>query len=651
MGIGSLSYWDRSFSMADVGRQSQYRGLDWSFDVGADAAGNPGKDFQLIYSATKIGAGVYKLIFTGRATVTTGGAGNVQSVVYDAASNSTSADIVLPGEVTGNVWLMFKDTYRTSKSTKGDGVRNIRLWRPGYATNGADIFTTEFVGAVKKFSLLRTMDLVRANTNPQKTWGERTKPDFFGTTGDNGQSWELLVALANATERDIWLTIPVRADDDYIRKLAQLVKYGSNGDMPYTSVQASPMYSPLKAGLRVYVEYGNEIWNSGPAFKGFGWALQFANANKLDTTHPIAFDGPQADQYTALRRWVAYRSSFVSLTFRDVFGDTAMMTTVRPILASQAGNGNAYLSTALRWAQSFYGQVRQTAPTNAVVRKPGDLWYGGGGAAYYDASVDPKDTNASTMSSYFASLPTPTFAQNSVIDSIWTHAYGLKYVAYEGGPGPGGSSLGSVAGAALSPAFNNDPRMKDRMLIAQDIWDQAGGDELVYYVYSSSAPWSFTNELVQQVVSDTSSVKLQAIDAINAKAKPAVTLGNLAPGTISLKDPASQAIGSDAAGWALNGTVYLLRPSANNPYILLPIRTATAGNYQISFNIGGMTRGTVSLHVNGTGAGTITLSPNASDTATLSSKIAVTLPAGMSVLRLDSPKGSGDIFIKDVVVE
>ncbi|MES2583323.1 MAG: hypothetical protein V4627_11455 [Pseudomonadota bacterium] len=639
--------------MADVGRQAQARGLDWSYDAAVDADGNPGKDFQLAYSATKISAGTYKLSFSGRAVVTAGGAGSVQNAIYDAPSNTTRADLVLANDATGNMWLVFKDTYRSAASAKGDGVANIRLWRPGYATDGSAVFTTEFISAMKKFKVLRGMDFVSANTNAQVTWSERTKPGYFGQTGTKGQSWELLVALANATDRDVWINVPVKADDDYIRKLAQLVRFGSDGNLPYTSVQSKPVYAPLKAGLNVYVEYGNEIWNFGGGFMGYQWALELANANKSDPTHPIAFDGPQTDQYRAFRRWIAFRSASISLIFRETFGDAAMMSRVRPILAAQAGNANLILSMGLQWAQSFYGQVRQTAPLNSVVRKPSDLWYGGGGAAYYDGGVDPKDTNAATLDTYFANMPTPVFARNSIADSIWTRAFGLKYIAYEGGPGPGGSALGSISGAAISPTFNNDPRMKDRMLIAQDIWDQAGGDELVYYVYSSSAPWSFTNELVQQVVSDTGSVKLQAIDAINAKAKPPVTLGSMVPGTINLKNAASQVIASDPASWALSGTVYLLRPGAVNPspYVLVPIRVATAGTFKVSLNVGTRVTGTVALFVNGSSQGPISLAPDVSNTATVSSKVTVSLPAGLSVLRLDTPQASGDIFVRDVVVE
>lgn len=651
IGMTGLSYYDRSFAMTDVGRQAQVRGLDWSYNVLKDADGSPRQDFQLPYSSTKIAAGTYKLSFNGRATVSAGGAGTVQNAHFDPLQNLSTLDVVLPTDGIGNVWLVFRNTFRNSDSAKGDGISNIHLMRPGYSVGDSRLFTTEFIAAMQRFKLIRGMDFTSVNTNPQRSWSERTKPDFFGATGANGQSWELLVAMANASNRDIWLNVPARADDDYIQKLAQLVKFGSDGNLPYASAQAKPIYAPLKVGLKVYVEYGNELWNSAPGFMGFRWALEFANVYKADTTHPIAFDGAQTDQYLALRRWIAYRSAHTSLAFRDVFGDAAMMSSVRPILAGQAGNGNLFLSIGLQWAQAFYGQVRSAAPMNAVARKPSDIWYGGGGAAYYEGGIDPKDTSATTLDTYFASLPTPTFARLAIADSIWTHAYGLKYVAYEGGPGPGGSALGSIASSAISSAFNNDLRMKDRMLIAQDIWDQAGGDELVYYVYSGSAPWSFSNELVQQVVSDNTSVKLQAVDAINAKTRPPVTLGTLVPGAVHLKDPASQTLAKDGASWALNNTAYLLRPATLGTYLLVPIQTTMAGTYQISLKLGTQMAGTVAVHVNGASVGDIALSPDPVNTTAKSSKVSVALPAGLSVVRVDLPTGTQDIFVVDLVVQ
>ena len=80
----------------------------------------------------------------------------------------------------------------------------------------------------------------------------------------------------------MWLNVPAKANDEYIAKLAQLVKFGSDGDQPYTSAQDKPVFAPLNPGLKVYVEYGNELWNWAPGFQGYRWALEFANTYKGD---------------------------------------------------------------------------------------------------------------------------------------------------------------------------------------------------------------------------------------------------------------------------------------------------------------------------------------------------------------------------------
>ncbi|WP_211236124.1 hypothetical protein, partial [Comamonas badia] len=231
MNLPMLSYWDRSFAMADVVRQAQFRDMGWGTDVAPDTTGAPGHDFRLMFNSRTIGAGTYKLIFTGKADLSLGGVagGQVRNQAYDATSNRSTADVVLPQDVTGNTWLTFENTRRTAASTGADGVTQVHLWRPGYATDGSVLFTSEFITAMRKVQILRAMDMTSTNTNPTAHWSERTRPDFIGMTEAKGQSWELLVQLANATGRDLWINVPVKADDDYIAKLAQLFRYGSDG--------------------------------------------------------------------------------------------------------------------------------------------------------------------------------------------------------------------------------------------------------------------------------------------------------------------------------------------------------------------------------------------------------------------------------------
>lgn len=87
-----------------------------------------------------------------------------------------------------------------------------------------------------------------------------------------------MVALCNETQRDMWINVPHLATDDFITKLAQLIRYGSDGFDPYTSDQATPTYPPLATNLTVYVEFSNEIWSNGYSFPQGNWAQTQATA-------------------------------------------------------------------------------------------------------------------------------------------------------------------------------------------------------------------------------------------------------------------------------------------------------------------------------------------------------------------------------------
>ena len=639
IGITGLSYFDQSFAMVDAARQAQFRGHDWGA-VDVDALGFPTEDFKFIYSSNIISAGTYTLKVIGRADI-----GGVVNKVYDPGTNTTTAQLVIASNVEGNRWIDFTNTRRTSESVTADGISGIEFYRPGYATDGSVVFTTEFVEAMKQFSVIRTMDFASENSNGNEVWSDRTSIRSKGDVGSGGQSWELMVLMANAVQRDLWVTLPVKADDVYIDKLAKLFKYGSDGVEPYASTQVSPIYPPLDPGLKLYVEYGNEVWNSGPGFSGFHWALALANANRLDTEHPIAYDGEVTDQYLGLRRWIAYRSAHISLAFRTVFGDTDMMSRVRPIFSSQVGNANNYLRDGLMWADAFYGDTSY-------------LWYGGGGAAYYGSTVNPTDTDAGTMDAFFANMPEPEFIDRTRIDVTWTKGFGLKTIAYEGGPGPGGSPTGGISGSdELSYAYNNDPRMKNAMRSAHRTWVAIGGDMMVYYIYSGPAPWSFTNGESGAVVSDTTSVKMQAVDEIVNLQQPTAEFGTLVPGTVYLRDASAKVISTEGGGslWGYGGTAWLLRPmgvgSDHNQFLLVPVRCTEDGDYQISVTAYDSAVGAeVEIFGNGESLGSLLLNQGADGVAVQSPKLSATLEAGLTVLRV-RVVGGQNVWLKDVIIE
>jgi hypothetical protein len=141
--------------------------------------------------------------------------------------------------------------------------------------------------ADRDWAFIRFMDWGATNASPQQDWSDRRSPSHIFMNGiitkrepsagsdpnrETGVAYEYMVALCNATDKDLWINIPHMATTDYITKLAQLIRFGSDGTNPYTSVQANPLFAPLESNRRVFIEYSNEIWSSGFAFAQGNWA-------------------------------------------------------------------------------------------------------------------------------------------------------------------------------------------------------------------------------------------------------------------------------------------------------------------------------------------------------------------------------------------
>jgi len=201
-------------------------------------------------------------------------------------------------------------------------ITEVKCWLPDPADpqNSSledQIFHPFFLDLVddRDWGWIRFMDFGFVNQNPQKDWIDRrpggyafqegilndrdptegaifwidnsTTPattNYFTGDRETGASYETMVALCNETDRDMWINVPHLATDDFITKLAQLIRYGSDGFDPYTSDQASPIYPPLNTNLTVYVEFSNEIWSNGYSFPQGNWAQEQANA--LGITKP-----------------------------------------------------------------------------------------------------------------------------------------------------------------------------------------------------------------------------------------------------------------------------------------------------------------------------------------------------------------------------
>jgi len=190
--------------------------------------GDEGKAYQYVT------AGVYKLKFLGRADLSPSASDNVviRNVKYTASTNTTTADVVV-GTGCTQLMLAFRNT--------NGGVRNVSLRMPGYTETAT--FNNQFRQALAPFKVVRLMDFLHTNGNPVRTWDQRTLPSSGSQSSPKGAAYEYGVRIANQLNKDIWVNIPVRANDAYVRSLAKLLKHN------------------LASGRVVYVEYSNELWN------------------------------------------------------------------------------------------------------------------------------------------------------------------------------------------------------------------------------------------------------------------------------------------------------------------------------------------------------------------------------------------------------
>ena len=420
-------------------------------------------------------SGTYHLSFHGQADIWSWPA-SIQNVSYDASTNTTTAGVVEP---VGNPFLQlnFSNTMRNPGDPSGTGITDVRLIRPGYDPNTTQEFTNQYLAALKPFTTIRTIDatLTDYNYGPEWAgspldWSQRHLPTDAGVGpgGDGrvaGTSWEDLIALANATHTNLWINIPGPATDDYVTQLANLIKNGDTVDGIH--------YSGLDPSLKVYVEWSNEVWGGIAATYNYNVAdiqQQVQGGNSVltsDGTPPTynPWTGP-----TLLRNDLLHTER-IATDFNAVFNDPNH-DRIRPVLAWQEGNLWAFPAT-FAWFQSNFGA-------------PSQYLYGIGGANYYSPS------DYSTVDNLLNSLSAAEQALNQQIKNTTTLAnqYGLKNVAYEGGPGISNTGdAGQVGLAAL-----RDPRMEKIVYQSYIDWFANGGDQANFYggpygIWGPQCPW------------------------------------------------------------------------------------------------------------------------------------------------------------------
>lgn len=344
-------------------------------------------------------------------------------------------------------------------------VSNLRVVPEQYisqATNTAPIYREEFLRKISPFTTLRMMDWQQTNAggmvnlSPTPSpftdtrhldWADRVKPTAFSRTGIQGVPWEEMIALANASKKALWINIPDRASDDYVQNLSKAMRYGTNGVTPFNSdaeyqAYTGTKYAGLDPTIPVYVEYSNELWNTGPGSQRWQRVLEDGRAD------PAINDGVDAaNDNRVIARQMAKQLTNFSAMLKQTLGESR----VRPVLAGQTPTPQF-----LQYALDYLARRKYGAPAPGNSYQTGDL-----SSEIYSLAIAPyvgndlgssepvqRDANGVVTGSLDASNATERdMYLNWLFDNL------TKFVAGENGQ-PGTLVTGIRGHATLTSAYN-----------------------------------------------------------------------------------------------------------------------------------------------------------------------------------------------------
>lgn len=295
MNLTGITYYGSQFPFADALKCS----TPWR-DVGdrnrtsslrTDENGWPlpqsGKTPKTLALSKHYPAGIYVLTYKGTGKVGIHGGG--ASVV---SSSQGRMEIRVSDSRSSYVEL------RITQSDPNDRVRDMHLWMPGLE-NAANYFNPDYVATLKPFGTLRFMNFMGTNGSKVVSWDDRPLPTdatfvrnltSAGLAFDGrGVPLEYMIELCNTLGANPWFCMPHVADDGYVRSFAGMVK------------------RDLNPGLKIYVEYSNEVHNAD--FAVHRYAAQQGLALGLATTEALARG-----------RFHALRSKQMFTIWHEVFG-------------------------------------------------------------------------------------------------------------------------------------------------------------------------------------------------------------------------------------------------------------------------------------------------------------------------------------------
>ena len=311
--------------------------------------------------------------FNARCTFTGAGRLDLQGNATPAKPGSHSISFHLVNEhgKTGLPWLVVSG-FNPSNPVRNLDCRDVRLNRDAR-------LRPEFLAPLRGFGVVRFMEWQRANLNVAVPWRERHMAASLRVDRD-GLPIEDMLALVRALDADPWFVMPWNADDDYITRFARLVR------------------RQLPPGRSVYVEVGNEVWNTG-----FGVAQQ---AIKEGLASGLSTDPGEAGTRRYAQRTVEVMRLWEAV-FAGRFGLVRVLATQHEV--------PSMAETALSFADT-------TSHVDALATAP-----------YVGTTVGGKgNTRESGLQVLEKALPVTLDAV--IANRRVAVAHGKRYIGYEGGP-------------------------------------------------------------------------------------------------------------------------------------------------------------------------------------------------------------------------
>jgi len=329
------------------------------------------------------------------------------------------------------------------ESSASDPIRNLRVIMPGFeATYLEQPFYPLFRQRLEPFTCIRFMDWAKTNGCPLALWSQRTTPDTYTQTREEGVALEHMIQLANTLDKDIWVCIPHLADNNYITQCAHLLR------------------DTVEPELKVYIEYSNETWNG-----------MFSQTSYVQDMGQIL--GLDDEGWVAGQKYVSLRSVQIWEIFEDEFIDDSRVVKV---MATQSAN---ITITNVRFDALNDPAINPNHTTpDALAIAP---YFG---KNFTSDDIPPAAPNYPTVDEILetiapaeiANVQNHVIAQKSVADK-----QGCRLICYEGGQhfiGVHDSTLTDILTSA-----NRDPRMYDRYIEYLDMLKAEGVDTFDHWIY------------------------------------------------------------------------------------------------------------------------------------------------------------------------